>query len=194
MNLSDVANTSYNWLSMMQKAVNTIFYVAARPSLCCRLIASGLMHEAKRSLAYFFLKKREVEQIETINFEFVFSFPFSPFLEGKLSICFVNFQKYSLMFRNPPNSADVDEFGDLLAMGKEWLQDCSETEDEELVGSQNVGLVGDENLSMMKKDVLELLDKEKEQSFLAWETVAERVCAFAGQVIRISDRFKMVIE
>lgn len=57
----------------MQKAVNTIFYVAARPSVCCRLIASGLMHEAKRSLAYFLLKKREVEQIEIINFEFVFS-------------------------------------------------------------------------------------------------------------------------
>lgn len=75
-NLPDVANASYNWLNMMQKAVNAIFYVAARPSLCCRLIASGLMHEAKRSLAYFFLKKREVKQIETINFEFVFSFFF----------------------------------------------------------------------------------------------------------------------
>ncbi|VBB25793.1 unnamed protein product [Acanthocheilonema viteae] len=150
--VQNVANTSYNWLSMMQKAVNTIFYVAARPSLCCRLIACGLVHEAKRSLAYFFLKKREIQQIETINFE------------------------------NPPNSADVDEFEDLLAMGKERLRECSETEDEELVGSQNVDLVGDENLSKMKKDVLELLDKDKEQSFLAWETVAERVCAFAGQI------------
>uniref|UniRef100_A0A158Q7F5 Condensin complex subunit 1 n=1 Tax=Elaeophora elaphi TaxID=1147741 RepID=A0A158Q7F5_9BILA len=150
--VQNVANTSYNWLSMMQKAVNTIFYVAARPSLCCRLIASGLMHEAKRSLAYFFLKRREIEQIETINFE------------------------------NPPNSADVDEFGDLLAMGKERSRDCSETEDEELIGSQSVGLVDDDNLSKMKKDVLELLNKDKEQSFLAWETVAERVCAFAGQI------------
>ncbi|CAG9535249.1 unnamed protein product [Cercopithifilaria johnstoni] len=150
--VQNVANTSYNWLSMMQKAVNTIFYVAARPSLCCRLIACGLMHEAKRSLAYFFLKKREIQQIETINFE------------------------------NPPNSADVDEFGDLLAVGKERLRDCSEAEDEELIGSQNVGLVDDENLSKMKKDVLKLLDKDKEQSFLAWETVAERVCAFAGQI------------
>lgn len=61
---------------MMQKAVNTIFYVGSRPSLCCRLIACGLMHEAKRSLAYFLLKKREVHQIETINFEFVSSILF----------------------------------------------------------------------------------------------------------------------
>ncbi|VDM21808.1 unnamed protein product [Wuchereria bancrofti] len=150
--VQNVANISYNWFIMMQKAVNTIFYVAARPSLCCRLIASGLMHEAKRSLAYFFLKKREVEQIEKIDFE------------------------------NPPNSADVDEFEDLLAMGKEQLRDCSETEDEELIASQNVGLVGKDNLLRMKKDALELMDKDKEQSFLAWETVAERVCAFAGQV------------
>uniref|UniRef100_A0A1I7V747 Condensin complex subunit 1 n=1 Tax=Loa loa TaxID=7209 RepID=A0A1I7V747_LOALO len=150
--VQNVANTSYNWLSMMQKAVKTIFYVAARPSLCCRLIVSGLMHEAKRSLAYFFLKKREIEQIETVNFE------------------------------NPPNSADVDEFGDLLAMGKERSRDCSETEDEELIESQNVGLIDDDNLSKMKEDVLELLHKDKEQSFLAWETVAERVCAFAGQI------------
>lgn len=67
-----MANISYNWLSMMQKAVNTIFYVAARPSLCCRLIACGLMHEAKRSLAYFFLKKRKVQQIETTHFEFAY--------------------------------------------------------------------------------------------------------------------------
>ncbi|VDK71493.1 unnamed protein product [Onchocerca ochengi] len=150
--VQNVANASYNWLNMMQKAVNAIFYVAARPSLCCRLIASGLMHEAKRSLAYFFLKKREVKQIETINFE------------------------------NPPNSADVDEFEDLLAVRKERLGDCSETEDEELIGSQNVDLVDDEKLSKMKKDALELLEKDKEQSFLVWETVAERVCAFAGQI------------
>ncbi|KAK6112629.1 non-SMC mitotic condensation complex subunit 1 family protein [Brugia pahangi] len=150
--VQNVANISYNWLIMMQKAVNTIFYVATRPSLCCRLIASGLMHEAKRSLAYFFLKKREVEQIEKIDFE------------------------------NPPNSADVDEFEDLLTMGKEQLRDCSETEDEELIASQSVGLVGNDSLSRMKKNALELMDKDKEQSFLAWETVAERVCAFAGQV------------
>ncbi|VDK72873.1 unnamed protein product [Litomosoides sigmodontis] len=149
--VQNVANTSYNWLSMMQKAVNTIFYVGSRPSLCCRLIACGLMHEAKRSLAYFLLKKRELQQIETINFE------------------------------NPPNSADVDEFGDLLTMGKEQFRDCSETEDE-LIESQNVDFVGEEDLSKMKKDVLELLDKDKEQSFLVWETVAERVCAFAGQI------------
>lgn len=86
------------------------------------------------------------------------------------------------MFRNPPNSADVDEFEDLLAMRRERLRDCSETEDEELIGSQNAGFVSDLNLSKMKKDVLELLDKEKEQCFSTWETVAERVCAFAGQV------------
>lgn len=67
-------------------------------------------------------------------------------------------------------------------MRKERLGDCSETEDEELIGSQNVDLVDDEKLSKMKKDALELLEKDKEQSFLVWETVAERVCAFAGQV------------
>ncbi|KAM3728334.1 Condensin-1 complex subunit [Dirofilaria immitis] len=150
--VQNIANTSYNWLSMMQKAVNTIFYVAARPSLCCRLIASGLVHESKRSLAYFFLKRREVEQIRTISFE------------------------------NPPNSADVDEFGDLLAVGKGWLRDCSGTEDEELIELQNVDLIDNEKLSEMKKKALELLEKNKEQSFLVWETVAERVCAFAGQV------------
>lgn len=49
--------------------MSTIFYVAAKPSLCCRLIASGLMHEAKRCLAYFFLARREVEQIGTVEFE-----------------------------------------------------------------------------------------------------------------------------
>lgn len=94
---------------------------------------------------------------------------------------------FACFFRNPPNSADVDEFGDLLTAGKERSQDCSETEDEELIGSQSVDLVGDEDLSKMKKDVLELLDKDKEQSFLVWETVAERVCAFAGQVGWILD-------
>ncbi|VDN02322.1 unnamed protein product [Thelazia callipaeda] len=149
--VQNVANVSYNWLPMMHKAVNTIFYVAARPSLCCRLIASGLMHEAKRSLAFFFLKKREIEQIETVNFE------------------------------NPPNSADIDEFGDLLVRAKEWSQD-SEIENEQPIKSQTFVAVEEENLLSMKAEALDILKKEKDQCFIVWEIVAERVCAFAGEV------------
>lgn len=61
-------------------------------------------------------------------------------------------------------------------------RNSSETEDDESVESQNAGLVDVENLTKMKRHVLEFLGKDKDQSFMAWETVAERICAFAGQV------------
>ncbi|VDN42424.1 unnamed protein product [Gongylonema pulchrum] len=121
---------------MMQKAVNTIFYVAAKPSLCCRLIASGLVHEMKRCLAQYFLAKREIEGIEPINFD------------------------------------------------KETFKDCSEAEDEDQPDDEPpaAGLVSESCLVKMKEEVMDLLNKDKEQCMTVWETVAERVCAFAGQV------------
>ncbi|MCP9263102.1 Condensin complex subunit 1 [Dirofilaria immitis] len=149
-NINDVGTFTNHRFVFLKHTESFSAYTLSRPSLCCRLIASGLVHESKRSLAYFFLKRREVEQIRTISFE------------------------------NPPNSADVDEFGDLLAVGKGWLRDCSGTEDEELIELQNVDLIDNEKLSEMKKSI-GTIGKNKEQSFLVWETVAERVCAFAGQ-------------
>lgn len=87
-----------------------------------------------------------------------------------------------LLFRNPPNSADVDEFGDLLALEKEWLINNSEAEDEEPDEAQNISMLSQNDLLKIKEEVLEMLDKDKEQCMTVWETVAERVCAFAGQV------------
>lgn len=56
----------------MQKAISAIFYVALRPSLCCRLIVSGLLYEAKHALAKLLLLRAEVDTLGTVHFEYGF--------------------------------------------------------------------------------------------------------------------------
>lgn len=89
--------------------------------------------------------------------------------------------------RDVNDDAELDpEIEDLIAKEELWLREWrNEDGDESMEVDENgreTSELDDESLAQMKRLFEKALNAEAESLFTVWETIAERVCAFIGQV------------
>uniref|UniRef100_F1KR65 Condensin complex subunit 1 n=1 Tax=Ascaris suum TaxID=6253 RepID=F1KR65_ASCSU len=155
--IENASNRHYEWLCVMNKAINALFYTAARPSLSVRRIASNIVRQAKHALASFWISKQQIEAVANAS------------------------------FKDVNDEAELDpEVEDLIAKEEHWLEEWNSGDGDECMevdeNDRETNKLDDETLAQIKRLFDKTLNAEAENRFAVWETIAERVCAFTGQV------------
>uniref|UniRef100_A0A183UQP2 Cnd1 domain-containing protein n=1 Tax=Toxocara canis TaxID=6265 RepID=A0A183UQP2_TOXCA len=155
--IENVSNKNYEWLCVMDKAINAIYYAAARPSRSVRRIASSIISQAKNALASFWLSKQHIDAVACAT------------------------------FKDTNDETELDpKVEELLTAEERWQE---ERNDVERISEMEVDdnreetkQLDEEDLTQMQHVLVKALEADAEQRFELWELIAERVCAFTGQV------------
>ncbi|KHN76132.1 Condensin complex subunit 1 [Toxocara canis] len=155
--IENVSNKNYEWLCVMEKAINAIYYAAARPSRSVRRIASSIISQAKNALASFWLSKQHIDAVACAT------------------------------FKDTDDETELDpKVEELLTAEERWQE---ERNDVERISEMEVDdnreetkQLDEEDLTQMQHVLVKALEADAEQRFELWELIAERVCAFTGQV------------
>lgn len=67
-------------------------------------------------------------------------------------------------------------------MEEAWLIEPNDTENEYENANPQESVVGEMETVEIFRSLREIMEREKERELLTWEIVAERLCAFTGQV------------
>lgn len=93
--------------------------------------------------------------------------------------------------RDVNDEAELDpEVEDLIAKEEHWLEEWNSGDGDECMevdeNDRETNKLDDETLAQIKRLFDKTLNAEAENRFAVWETIAERVCAFTGQVSTLS--------